>query len=494
MEPKIRITREINEGKCVVLPFFQDKLKLDKNTSKIDNSIGRNISKEIKNKDFKGENGEIRSIYTGKNPKYVMLLGLGEEKKFEAKKLMKTISDASRKIRSMGIESFSLYLESIKNKKVGFEEVLEKTVLSFNLGLYQYLDYKTKDLDKVKKIKDISIIVDKNDVSKAKNILSDANVLSQAVNSTRNLINTPPNVAVPEYMAKYAKNICKGTKIKCSILDEEALSKLGMNCYIAVGQASVNKPKMVVMEYQGGKGKPIVLVGKGITYDTGGINTKPATYMTTMKMDKSGACNVLSIVEACAKLKLKVNVIGIGAFAENAVAGNAYKPDDVIKSYSGITVEVLHSDAEGRMVLADALAYALKYKPKYVIDMATLTGAAIVATGYLVSPIMGTDQGLINKLIESGENSLDRLWQLPIWEEHDEILKSDIADVKHLTPEMDAGTIVAGVFLKQFVKDSKWAHLDIAATAFNKSDKGHRIKGGTGFGVLLMLDFLKNQQ
>jgi len=268
---------------------------------------------------------------------------------------------------------------------------------------------------------------------------------------------------------------------------------MGMECFMAVGKASVNKPRMIVLEYNGaGNEKPIVFVGKGITFDTGGINTKPANYMITMKDDKAGACAVIHVLEACARLKLKVNVIGIGAMAENAVSGNAYKPDDVLKSYSGTTVEVIHSDAEGRMVLADALSYSLKYKPKAIIDVATLTGAAIVALGYLASPILGNDQKLIDRLIEAGEKSLDRVWQLPIWDEHEEIIKSDIADIKHLTLDMDAGTIIGGVFLKQFIKDTPWVHADIAATVMVKQDKGYKVKGATGFGVLLLLDFLKD--
>ena len=497
MAVKINVSgKSIGEvkDKGLVIAFFEDKLSLDNEVKKLDKIIGNVISSSVKNKDFKAEEGEIKTIYVNNtNLKHVVLVGLGKQEGFKASKLMNSLGNVSRHLRAMGVDSFSVYLDSFKNKDFSFDNYLEKSIEALFLSLYQFTEYKTKDLDKIKKVDRINIIVDKKDESKAGKILNNALVKAEAVCKTRELLNTPPNIAVPEYVASYAKELAKKSGLKCTVLDEKQLEKMGMECYIAVGQASVNKPRLIILEYKGaGNEKPIVLVGKGITYDTGGINTKPANYMTTMKFDKGGACTVIHVLEACAKLKLKVNVIGMAVMAENSVAGNAYKPDDILKSYSGITVEVLHSDAEGRMVLADALAYALKFKPKAVVDIATLTGASIIALGFLASPVMGTDQKVVDKLVEAGESSLDRLWQLPLWSEYEEIIKSDVADVKHLTLDMDAGVIIGGVFLKQFVKDVPWAHVDIGATVNVKQDKGYKVKGATGFGVLLFLDFLKN--
>jgi len=482
------------KDKCVVIAFFEGKLKLSNELVKFDKTLNNVIGNAIKNKDFKAEEGEAKTFYVNnKNLSYVVVFGLGKEKKFNVKKLMDGIGELSKKVRATGIESFSLHVNSFKNKGFNFDSYVEKITIALELSLYQYLAYKTKDLDKVKKVVKVSLVVDGANLGKAKKLIDEALILSEAVTRTRSLINTPPNVAIPVYVADYAKDISRKNKIKCTVLDEKEIQKLGMNCYIAVGQASVNKPRLIIMEYNGkGKDKPIVLVGKGITYDTGGINTKPANYMATMKDDKAGACTVIHTIEACARLKLKVNVIGLAVMAENSVSGNAYKPDDVLKSYSGITVEVIHSDAEGRMVLADALAYALKFKPKAVVDIATLTGASIIALGYLASPVMGTNQKLVDNLIKAGEYSQDRLWQLPLWDEHEEIIKSDIADIKHLSEDMDAGVIIGGIFLKQFVKEVPWAHVDIGATVMVKQDKGYKVKGATGFGVLLFLDFLKN--
>jgi len=477
------------KDKAVVVGFFEDKLTLSKDIKKLDSGVGNSMGKAIKNKDFKGEKGEIKSLYVDANVNYVILLGLGKEKKLDIKNLMSSMGDACRKLQGTGISTFTVYLESLLGKNVNKNEVLEKVVEVIMLSLYQYTRFKTKDVDKIKKVNRVSVLVD----GKADKLVEEALIKAEAVVRTRDLLNTPPNVATPDYVANYTKSIAKKNNLKCTVYDEKQLEKMGMECYVAVGQASVNKPRMIVLEYNGGgKEKPVVLVGKGLCYDTGGINVKPANYMSTMKFDKGGACTVIHVLEACAKLKLKVNVIGMAVMAENSVAGNAYKPDDILKSYSGITVEVLHSDAEGRMVLADALAYALKFKPKAVVDIATLTGASIIALGFLASPVMGTDQKVVDKLVEAGESSLDRLWQLPLWSEYEEIIKSDVADVKHLTLDMDAGVIIGGVFLKQFVKDVPWAHVDIGATVNVKQDKGYKVKGATGFGVLLFLDFLKN--
>ena len=489
-------SRELSQvkDKGIIIAFFQDNLKISKEVEEFDRKIGNAISNSIKNKDFNAEDGEIRPIYCSSPVKYVLLLGLGKEEKFKLAKFMGLVGSASKQLRGLGVDSFSILLDSFANKNFNLDIYMEKGVEALHLSLYQYNEYKTKELDKIKKVKKVTILVSKKDESRAMKVLGNATILAEAVLRTRDLLNTPPNIAVPIYVADYAKELAKKNGLKCTIFDEKQLEKMGMECYMAVARASTNNPRMIVLEYNGaGKEKPIVLVGKGLTYDTGGINTKPANYMTTMKFDKGGACAVIHVLEACARMKLKVNIVGIAAMAENAVSGNAYKPDDVLKSYSGTTVEVIHSDAEGRMVLADALAYSLTFNPKMVVDIATLTGASIVALGYVASPVLGNEQQLVDKLVKAGESSLDRLWQLPLWEEYEDIIKSDIADVKHLTLDADAGVIIGGIFLKQFVKDVPWAHIDIGATVNVKADKGYKVKGGTGFGVLLLLDFLRNE-
>lgn len=495
--PKIEVISDKLEeikSQCLVIAFFEDKLKPSKEISDFDRLIGNVINNSIKNRDFKAEKDESKLFYiNNKNLKCLALLGLGKEKDFNLSQLTRAVGTLAKKIRNYDIKSFALYLGSFKNKNFEHASYLEKIAKGILLSLYQFTKYKTKDLDKVKSIDKVTIIINKNKINNSEKIVNNSVVYAEAVNKTRDLVNTPPNIATPAYIADYAAKLAKENKLKCTILDEKQIEKLGMECFMAVAKGSYNKPRMVILEYNGkANEKPIVLVGKGVTFDTGGINVKPQAYMTTMKDDKAGACGVIHILEACAKLKLKANVVGIAALAENMVSERSFRPDDVLKSYSGLTVEIINTDAEGRLVLADALSYSLKYKPKAIIDIATLTGASIIALGYFASPVLGNSQQLIDKIKAASEKSLEKVWQFPLWEEYEELIKSDIADIKHLNTDIDAGVIVGGIFLKKFVNDVPWAHIDIGATVWAKQEKGHIVKGATGFSVLLLLDLLRD--
>ncbi len=495
--PKIEVISDnLGEVKdqCLAIAFFEDRLSLNKEISIFDKSINNIISNSIKSRGFKAEKDESKLCYTNnKNLSCIALLGLGKENDFSLSKLMDAIGKLSKKLRASDIKSFSLYLGSFENKSFEHSIYLEKIVKGILLALYQFTKYKTKDLEKIKSIDKISLIVDKKLLNASKKVVEESVVYSEAVNKTRDLVNTPPNIATPKYVADYALKLAKENKLKCTILDEKQIEKLGMGCLMAVAKGSANKPRIAVLEYNGnGKEKPIVLVGKGVTFDTGGYNLKPAAYLATMKDDKAGACGVISILEACAKLSLNVNVVGIAALAENMVSDKSYRPDDVLKSYSGITVEITNTDAEGRLVLADALSYSLEYKPKAVIDIATLTGASIISLGYFASPVLGNNQELLEKIKAASEKSLEKIWQFPLWEEYEDLIKSDIADIKHTHDGIDAGVIVGAIFLKHFVKDIPWAHLDIGATVWAKEEKGYIVKGATGFSVLLLLNLLRD--
>jgi len=496
MPPKIEvIINNLEEIKCqcLVIAFFEDKLKVEGEIAEFDNSNGNAIGNAIKSGDFKAEESESKILYLNTKVKYVALFGLGKEEKFTLDKFAGGVSAISKKIRASGIKSFALYLESFKNKKYEQKSYLEKAVISIILGLYQFLKFKTKDLDKIKVIDKASIIVNKSDLDHSAKIVGEALTFAEAVENTRDLVSTPPNIAIPSYVADYAKEVAKKNNLKCTILDEKQMEKLEMGCLLAVGMGSENKPRMVILEYNGnGNEKPLVLVGKGVTFDTGGVNVKPPAYMTTMKDDKASACGIVHVMEVCAKLKLKLNVIGVLALAENMISGRSYRPDDVLKSYSGITVEITNTDAEGRLVLADALSYSLKYKPKAIIDIATLTGASIIALGYFASPVLGNDQKLIDQIKAASDKSLEKIWQFPLWEEYEENIKSDIADVKHAHDGIDAGVMVGAIFLKHFIDETPWAHIDIGNTAWAKQDRGWIVKGPTGFSVLLLLNLLRD--
>ena len=475
---------------ALLIGFFKDRLELSNEIKKLDKELGNIIASCIKNKDFRGEDRELKNIYTNKYIKNIILAGLGEEEKYSFDVLSAVIADASKKLRDNGTESFSILLDSFNNDKFKEEELVEKTVLSSLMGLYKFTEYKTKEDDKIKYIRLVTIITNSN--KKFEKEIEYASVVAGAVNKTRDLINTPPNVATPEYVANRAKDIAGKNKQKCTVFDEARIKKMKMGCFIGVAQGSANKPKFVVLEYNVAKGqKPIAIVGKGVTFDSGGLNVKPYPYILNMKDDKGGAVAAIHIIGACSKLKLPLNLIVAAPLCENMIDAASYRPDDVLTAYNGMTVEIKNTDAEGRLILADALSYVAEMKPQVIIDIATLTGASSIVLGYVGTPFVCTDDILRKKLNDASAKSLEKLWELPLWQEYEESLKSDVADVKHIGDDGEAGVITAAMFLKNFVNDIKWAHIDIGTTVWSKVDKGILTKGATGATVRLMMELLR---
>ncbi|MBI2559136.1 leucyl aminopeptidase [Candidatus Woesearchaeota archaeon] len=476
---------------ALLVGFFKDRLILNAELKGLDRKFGGIIDSCIKDNSFKGERGELKGIYTDKSIKNIVLVGLGEEDKYSLEALSAIIADSSKRLRDNGTESFSIFIDSFKNSKFQDKELVEKITLSILTGLYKFIEYKTKDKDKIKYIKQATLITGSgNDFEKE---IKYASVVAEAVNKTRDLINTPPNVATPEYVAQYAKELASKTGLKCIVFDENQIKKMKMGCFIGVAGGSALKPRLVVLEYYGTdkKQKPVAIVGKGITFDSGGLNLKPYPYILNMKDDKGGAVASIHIIEACARLKLPVNLIVITPLCENMPSGTSYRPDDVLTAYNGMTVEIKNTDAEGRMVLCDALAYAAEKKPQAVIDIATLTGASLVVLGYVGTPYVCTNEGLRKKINNSSAKSLEKLWEMPLWQEYEESLKSDVADVKHIGDEGEAGVITAAMFLKYFVGEIPWAHIDIGTTVWSKVDKGMLTKGATGATVRLMIEMLR---
>ena len=475
---------------ALVIGFFKNKLSLSLEIKKLDNKLNNTINSYIKNNDFKGEKGEIRNIFVNKNIKNIVLVGLGEEEKYNFDILSNTIADATKRLRDSKIESFSIFLDSFMNK-FSEEDSIEKIILSSLIGLYQFTEYKTKDKDKIIHIKQITIITNSN--KNFDNEIRYASVVADAVNKTRDLVNTPPNIATPEYVASYAKELAKKSKLKCTIFGEKQIEKMKMGCFIGVAQGSINKPRLVVLEYNGAdkKQKLIAIVGKGVTFDSGGLNLKPYPFILNMKDDKGGAVAAIHVIEACAKLKMPINIVVVTPLCENMPSGTSFRPDDILKAYNGMTVEIKNTDAEGRLILADALSYAAEQKPQAIIDIATLTGASLIALGYVATPFLSTDKKLTEKIKEASKKSLEKVWEFPLWPEYEENLKSDVADVKHISEDGDAGVIIGATFLKNFVDNIPWAHIDIGTTVWSKVDKGVLVKGATGVTVRLMMEMLR---
>jgi len=488
------LNAELSEIKddALIIGFFKDNSGMNRELRKLDVELGNIISTYIKNNNFKGEKGEIKNIFVNKSIKNIVLAGLGEEEKYGFEVLSSTIADASKRLRDNGTESFGIFLESFNNGKLDGNESAEKIILSCLIGLYRFIEFKTKDKDKIKHIKQITVITNTN--NNFANEIKYASVVAEAVNKTRDLVNTPPNIATPEYVANYAKELAKKSNLKCTVLDDKQIGKLKMGCFMGVAQGSANKPRLVVLEYNGTdkKQKPIVIVGKGVTFDSGGLNLKPYPFILNMKDDKGGAVASIHIIETCAKLKLPINLIVVAPLCENMPSGTSFRPDDVLKAYNGMTVEIKNTDAEGRLILADALAYAAEMKPQAIIDIATLTGASLIVLGYAGTPFVCTNDGLRRKLNDASAKSLEKLWELPLWQEYEESLKSDIADLKN-AGNRDGGSITAGWFLKQFAGTTRWAHLDIAGTAWSDKARPCSPKGATGVGVRLLIEYLKTR-
>jgi leucyl aminopeptidase len=340
----------------------------------------------------------------------------------------------------------------------------------------------------------LNIVVDGKDFSFIESEVQKAQIITQAVYFTRDLISAPSNEMTPSIMALKAREIAKKKNVICKVLDKAKMKELGMNSLLGVAQGSNEEPKFIILEYSGGKKNeaPVVLVGKGLTFDSGGISIKPAEKMDEMKSDMSGGAAVMGTVMAAADLELPLNIIGLIPATENMPGGKAYKPGDILKSYSGKNIEVINTDAEGRLILADALTYASKYKPAAIIDIATLTGACIIALGDDVIGMLGTDDKLKKEINKAAENTGELVWEMPLWECYHEQIKSDIADYKN-SGGRAAGTITAAAFLSKFVGDFPWVHLDIAGPAWSSKDKPYIPKGASGVAVRLLVEFLRNR-
>jgi len=473
------------EDNSLLVGFFKENPDLSDELKKFDSD--NTISSFIKDNNFKAEKGEVKSVYINKKIKNIALVGLGEKDKFNLDVLSSVIAEISKKLRDSGNKSFSVFLNSFNNGKIKNEDVVEKITLCSLMALYKFTKYKTKD-DNGKKINQITLLSNGNFDDEIKY----STIVADAVNKTRDLINSPPNVATPDYVASYAKELAKKSNLKCIVFDEKQIEKMKMECLYSVGKGSVNKPRLAILEYNGGGDKkPVAIVGKGITFDTGGINVKPHPYIINMKDDKGGAVAAIHIIEACSKLKLPINIMVVTPLAENMIDSTAYRPDDVLTAYNKVTVEIKNTDAEGRLVLADGLAYAAEQKPQAIFDIASLTGAARIVLGNVGSPFMSNDPKLSDRLKKASDRSLEKIWELPLWEEYDEDIKGDIADIKNIGNNGDAGTIIGGMFLKHFVDDLPWAHIDIGETVFAKAEKGIIIKGATGASVRLMVEMLR---
>jgi len=371
-------------------------------------------------------------------------------------------------------------------------------VQGFITSQFELDKYKTKDKNK-KAVNSLVVCVEGARASELRSGIERGQVIGESMNFTRELANEPPNILHPTEMGKRAQLMAKQLGLKCEILDEARMKKMGMGSLMSVSLGSVQEAKLIVLRYTPAKSTArkddlLALVGKGITFDTGGISLKPGENMEAMKYDMSGGATVLGTMRAVAMLKPTVPVIGIVAAVENMPDGGATRPSDVVTAMTGKTVEILNTDAEGRLVLADAVAYAEQQGANRIVDMATLTGAVIIALGDVNTGIMGNDQALVDEIVACGKDCGEGFWQLPLGTDYSKQIKSDIADIKNIGPRGKAGTIMGAVFIQEFIDKAKWAHLDIAGTAWSDNTKAHQSKGPTGVAVRTLLQLVEQSQ
>lgn len=465
----------------VIVGVFEERM-LTSAAAELDAASGGLLKRLMESGDVNGRVGSTALLHQiqGLSAPRVMVVGLGEQRRFDAARFLRATREAHKALKSLPIETAASYLTEVDVPKKDGDWKLLQSALAADYAAYKYTaTLKTKP--ERTELKSVLFSAPGDST-----ILERASAIAAGVRLARELGNLPPNICNPAYLAEQAYDLARRRpEVKVTVVERDEMQTLGMGALLAVAQGSENPPKLVVMDYAGAAGKPVVLVGKGITFDTGGIDIKPAAGMEEMKFDMCGAAAVFGVIEAAAALKLPLHIVGITPAAENMPDGRSYRPSDVIKTMAGHQVEILNTDAEGRLILCDALTYAQRFEPATLIDIATLTGACVVALGAHASGLMSRDDDLANELLVAGEQSHDRAWRLPLWEDYQSQLETGFADFANIGGKY-AGAITAGCFLARFTEGQRWAHLDIAGTAWESGRKGT----ATGRPVAMLMQWL----
>ncbi len=475
----------------ILLWHFSSDSGLSEAVQAIDEACGGPIRTMLAAKDFQGKTPQAMLYTGGAIPaSRIMLIGLESRDKAEAEAIRNAYAAAVQKMRSLKIRSAAVSLDFGTLSALSTEAAIGAALEGFVLGDYRYDRFKTSEGENTALLL-AYLSAGSLDSAALKAAAQRVEKIAEAVYLARDLGNAPANVMTPSRLATEAKKMTVSRPIKCTVLDREKIRKAGMTALLGVSQGSQEPPTFTILDYRGGRPKqaPVVLIGKGITFDSGGISLKPAENMGEMKSDMAGAAAVIATLRASADLKLRVNLVGVIPATENMPGGKAYRPGDVITPLGGKTIEIISTDAEGRLILADAIAYAARFKPAVMIDVATLTGACVVALGDEVAGLFGNDNAIKRKLIAASQTTGEKIWEMPLWDCYQELIKSDIADLKN-TGGRNGGAITAAAFLNQYVGAHPWAHIDIAGPAFSSKARPYIPKGASGFGVRLLVQFL----
>jgi len=485
-------TPEKQRSACLVVGIYETR-KPSPVAAQIDQVSGGAISALLRRGDIEGKLGQTALLHNVPNipSERVLLVGCGKEKAFNERNYREATIKAVATLKNTGATEFTSYLTELEVKGQGIGWKLRQAVEITEAGLYRFDRLKSKPTNERRPLRKAVLAVPKrSDLPQGEIAIQESKAIAAGVTLAKDLGNLPGNLCTPSYLADQAKELGDHYGLTVTVLEKEQMEELGMGALLSVARGSRQPPKLIVLEYRGGKENeaPIALVGKGLTFDAGGISLKPAANMDEMKYDMCGAASVLGSLKAVAELKLPLNVVGIIPSSENLPDGAANKPGDVVTSMAGQTIEVLNTDAEGRLILCDALTYAARFKPAAVVDIATLTGACVIALGAHASGLLSNNEQLARELLNAGKYTYDRAWQLPLWDEYQKQLDSNFADMANVGGR-PAGTITGACFLARFTKDFKWAHLDIAGTAWLTGKE----KGATGRPVALLTQFLLNR-
>ncbi|MCZ6897844.1 MAG: leucyl aminopeptidase [Betaproteobacteria bacterium] len=482
-----------NPGKqrsaCVVVGVFETRV-LTEAAKTLDKNANGYISDILNNGDMEGKAGSTLLLHKVPNTvcKRVLLVGLGKKSKLHDREYRNAVQAAFNALHETGALDAVLFLieDPVIKREISWK--ISHTVIMAMKSVYHPDQLKSKHEGSKQHLRKVTLsTTSRVDSDIGEKALQWGLATAYGMSLTKDLGNLPPNVCTPSYLAELAMKMAKTYKLKATVLEQKDMERLGMGSLLSVAQGSSQPAKLITLEYWGRKKKekPVVLVGKGVTFDTGGISLKPAAEMDEMKYDMCGAASVLGTIAAIAQMRLPINVVGIIPATENMPGGNATKPGDIVTSMSGQTIEILNTDAEGRLILCDALTYAERYEPEVVIDIATLTGACVIALGHVASGLLSNNEELAMELLNASEQAADRAWHLPLWDDYQEQLKSNFADMANIGGRA-AGTITAACFLSRFTKKYRWAHIDIAGTAWESGKK----KGATGRPVPLLTQFL----
>lgn len=477
---------------CLTLGVFDGRLSPQ--LREVDKLLGGALTNARRDQEFRGKAGETLLLTSaGQLPaRRVLLVGLGKAAQVDREGLRRAAAKMVRIVQQQRLGSVVTDLTTLGPAGLATADCAAAVVEGACLANYRFDRYRTEQRDTLPpELTCMTLLASQPAQLAALTAGAErATLLCRGVTLARDLVNEPGNIKSPEFLAQTAITIAAETGMRCTVLDRAQLAAEGLGALLAVAQGSSREPRLITLEYRGGgDARPVALIGKGVVFDAGGISLKPAEKMDEMKMDMGGAAAVLGTLLVAALLKLPLNLIGVIPAVENMPSGSAMRPGDIITSLSGKTIEVLNTDAEGRLILADALTWVERYDPLAIVDLATLTGASIIALGHHATALLGNNDRLARALIKAGEISGERLWQLPLWDDYSKQLKSEVADLKN-TGGRPAGTITAAAFLSNFVGERPWAHLDIAGTAWAEKATDSTQGGGTGVGVRLLVEYL----